>query len=114
MYKDFRYINAGQNEFYRYGKKAVAMIEAGLVPNDKGFCSIPANGGKYYTIGTSEGQYGEFARFGSTYLSVNRGGFVWAKVGTPKHEAYVAMLNGMIEAMNEKNAERIVEDDEEE
>ena len=114
MYKDFRYINAGQNEFYRYGKKAVAMIEAGLTPNAKGYCSIPANGGKYYTFGTSEGQYGEFARHGSTYFSINRGGYIYVKVDSPKYGAYVEMLKGMIEAMNKKNAERTVEDDEEE
>ena len=25
MYKDFRFINAGENEFYRWGKKAQAI-----------------------------------------------------------------------------------------
>ena len=26
MYKDFRFINAGENEFYRWGKKAQAKV----------------------------------------------------------------------------------------
>ena len=32
MYKDFRYINAGQNEFYRYGKKAQEYVKASMQP----------------------------------------------------------------------------------
>lgn len=116
MFKDGRYINAGTNEFYRYGHKAVEMIQAGLVANEKGYCSIPANGGKYYTFGTSEGKYGEFAKYKDTFLSVNRGGYIYAKVGTDKHAAYVEMLNGMIDAMNAENEARVraLQDDEDE
>lgn len=33
MYKDFRYINAGENEFYRYGRKARERMESYLTPN---------------------------------------------------------------------------------
>lgn len=106
MFKDNRYINAGQNEFYRYGHKAVAKAKAHLEPNEKGFYSIPADGGKYWTIGTSEGKYGKFAKFGDTILSVNKGGFVWAKVGTPKADAFVAMVNRMISDMRETDKAR--------
>ena len=107
MFKDNRYINAGTNEFYRYGHKAVEMLEACLEPNEKGYYSICTDGGKYYTIGTSEGRYGEYARFGDTCFSVNRGGFMWAKEGTPKAEAFIKAIRGMVEAMNKKNQERL-------
>lgn len=75
--------------------------------NEQGFYSIPADGGKYWTIGTSKGKFGEFAKFGDVFLSVNSAGRVWAKVGTPKAEAFIAMVNRMIEKMKETNAERI-------
>lgn len=110
MFKDNRYINAGTNEFYRWGRKAIEKIQAGLVPNEKGFYSIPADGGSYYTFGTSEGRYGEFAKYKDTFLSVNKGGYIWVKEGSEKHAAYVEMLNGMIEAMNAKHAEGIEEE----
>lgn len=105
MYKDFRYINAGENEFYRWGKKAVEKAQAALVPNENGFYSIPADGGKYWTIGTSKGKFGDFARFGSTILSVNKAGFVWAKAGTEKEEAFKAMVSRMIADMMDKRSE---------
>lgn len=107
MYKDNRYINAGTNEIHRYGKKAQGMVKEYLTPNEKGFYSIPADGGKYWTIGTSEGKFGEFAKFKDTFLSVNTAGCVWAKEGTPKAEAFVEMINTMLNSMIEKNNARI-------
>lgn len=114
MYKDQRYINAGTNEFYRWGHKAIERAQIALTPNEKGYYSIPADGGKYWTIGTSEGKYGEYAKFGDTYLSVNRGGFVYAKEGTEKAEAFKAMVNRMISDMKAKHAASCKEEDEEE
>lgn len=111
MYKDLRFINAGENEFYRYGKKAQEKIKAHLVPNDAGYYSIPADGGKYWTIGTSNGKYGEFAKYNGVFLSVNKGGFVYAKEGTDKADAFVAMIEELILAMEEKNAERADEEE---
>lgn len=105
MYKDFRYINAGQNEFYRWGHKVVDRLKAYLEPNEDGFYSIPVDGGKYYTIGTSKGKYGEFAKFGDEFLSVNSAGYMWAKVGTHKAAVFVAAINGMIDAMVGKKNE---------
>lgn len=116
MYKDYRYINAGENEFYRWGKKAQERIAAHLTPNEKGFYSIPADGEAYYTIGTSNGKFGEFAKFHDTFLSVNSIGCVWAKEGTEKAEAFKAMLNELIANMRAKMEEMknsFVEDDEE-
>lgn len=107
MYKDTRYINAGTNEFYRYGKKAQAKAAAYLEPNEAGFYSIPADGGKYWTIGTSNGKFGEYAKFGDTFLSVNSRGMVWAKQGTPKADAFVAMINRMLSDMQAADAERV-------
>lgn len=102
MYKDFRYINAGENEFYRWGRKAQDKVKRYLTPNDNGFYSIPADGGKYWTIGTSTGRYGEFACFKGEYLSVNSIGRVWAKVGTDKERIFLAMVNDMLARMIEK------------
>ena len=106
MYKDYRYINAGQNEIHRYGHKAVENVQDCLVPNEKGYYSISADGGKYWTIGTSNGKYGEFARYKDTIFSVNNGGFVYAKEGTEKGEMFVEFLNNMISEMNRLNNAR--------
>ena len=114
MFKDNRYINAGTNEIYRYGHKAVEKVQKCLEPNEKGFYSIPVDGGKYWTLGTSEGKFGEFIKSGDTFFSVNKAGYAWAKVGTDKGNAFVEMLNNMISKMNELNAERTIEDEEEE
>lgn len=99
MYKDYRYINAGENEIYRWGGKAIDKVKNYLEPNENGYYSIPADGGKYWTLGTSESQYGEFIKFKDTILPVNKYGFVYAKQGTPKGDAFIALLNGMIEYM---------------
>lgn len=104
MYKDYRYINAGENEFYRWGHKAQEKVAVFLIPNENGFYSMPADGGKYYTIGTSKGKYGEFSKFNGKFLSVNSVGNVWAKVGTEKADIFVAMVNQLLEDMKEKKA----------
>lgn len=106
MYKDYRYINAGQNEFYRYGKKAQEYVKASMQPNEQGFYSIAADGGKYWTIGTSEGKFGEFAKFQNTFFSVNKAGYVWAKAGTEKGEMFVKMLERMLADMIKTNDAR--------
>ena len=111
MYKDFRYINAGENEFYRYGRKARERMESYLTPNKNGFYSMPADGGKYYTIGTNKGRYGEFASFDGVCLSVNSCGFVWAKVGTEKAETFIKLVKGLIEAMMKRDEERAIVDE---
>lgn len=100
MYKDGRYINAGTNEIYRWGHKAVERVEACLTPNQNGYYSIETDAGKYWTIGTSEGKYGEFAKIGNTIFSVNRGGYAYAKAGTEKGNAFVAAIKEMISEMH--------------
>lgn len=109
MFKDNRYINAGTTEVYRYGKKAVEKASAYLEPNENGYYSIPVDGGKYWTIGTSKGKFGEFARIGDTCFSVNSAGYMWAKEGTPKAEAFVEAIEALIRYMNELNAKRIAD-----
>lgn len=113
MYKDFRYINAGTTEIYRYGRKAVAKAEACLEEHN-GFISIPCDGGKYWTIGTSEGKYGEYMKYQDTFFSVNKGGYAWAKVGTEKADKLVEFINDMIAEMHKINAERFADVEEEE
>lgn len=112
MYKDYRYINAGENEIYRYGRKARERVEACLEPNEKGYYSIEADGGKYWTFGTSNGKYGEFAKIGETIFSVNNGGFIYAKAGTEKGEKFVDGLKAMLNKMNEMNEARFIEHEE--
>lgn len=112
MFKDKRYINAGENEIYRYGRKAQERAAIALEPNDKGFYSIPVDGGKYWTIGTSNGKYGEFCKMGNTIFSVNKGGFAWAMAGTPKAEAFIEAVNNMIAKMQETMDSRFEEEDE--
>lgn len=107
MFKDNRYINAGQNEICRYGRKARERVEAFLEANDKGYYSFPVDGGKYWTIGTSDGKYGEFAKVGDTFFSVNKGGYMYAKADSDKGAKFVEALKNMIAKMNELDAERI-------
>lgn len=107
MYKDYRYINAGQNEIHRYGHKAVERVQAFLEANENGYYSFPVDGGKYWTIGTSNGKFGEFAKVGNTIFSVNNGGFMYAKAGTEKGEKFVEALNTLIAEMHRLNNERI-------
>lgn len=102
MYKDYRYINAGENEFYRWGKKARELVESFLTEKN-GFLSMPADGGKYYTVGTSNGKFGEFAKIGNEFLSVNKGGYVWAKVGTAKEETFKKLVNTLLNNMIERH-----------
>lgn len=103
MYKDYRYINAGQNEIYRYGHKAVERVQVFLEANENGYYSFPVDGGNYWTIGTSEGKYGEFIKHKDTIFSVNKGGFAYAKAGTEKGERFVEFLNDIIAEMNRLN-----------
>lgn len=101
------YVNAGENDIHRYGRKAQELIKAYLEPNNAGFYSIPVDGDKYYTIGTSKGKYGEFCKMNGTIFSVNSMGNAYAKAGTEKGEKFVEVLKAMIEKMQQINAERI-------
>ncbi|WP_417027213.1 hypothetical protein [Baileyella intestinalis] len=117
MRKDRRYINAGTNEVYRFGRKAQEKAAAHLEPNEKGFYNLPADGGKYWTIGTSEGKFGEFAKINGVCFSVNSWGNIYAKAGTSKAEAFIDAVNSLIEEMKALNADRLARlsyDDEEE
>lgn len=107
MFKDSRYINAGTNEIYRYGHKAIEKVQAHMEPNEAGYYSIPVDGGKYWTLGTSDGKFGEYMKAGNTFFSVNKAGNAWAKAGTEKGEKFVEMLKAMIANMNEMNAARL-------
>ena len=107
MMKQGEIYRAGRNEIHRYGKEARERAERSLTANEKGYYSIATDGGKFWTIGTSDGKYGEFANIGGTIFSVNRGGFAWAKAGTEKGDAFVKAIEGMMAKMNEMNQERI-------
>lgn len=107
MFKDNRYINAGQNEIYRYGHKAVEKVQVCLIPNKSGYYSIPVDGGRYWTIGTSEGKYGEYAKVNDTFFSVNKGGYMYAKADSDKGVKFVEALKDMINEMKEIDAKRL-------
>lgn len=101
MIKGSTVYKAGENEVYRWGRKAQERARAFLTPNEQGFYSIPCDGGKYWTIGTSKGRYGEFCKVGNEFLSVNSRGNAWAKVGTAKEEVFKQLVNGMLATMQE-------------
>ena len=107
MYKDGRYINAGTNEIYRYGRKAREYAEMALTANENGFYSIPVDCGKYWTLGTSTGKYGEFAKVNGTIFSVNSIGMMYAKAGTEKGELFVKAVNALIDEMNRIDSARV-------
>lgn len=107
MYKDHRFISAGENEIYRYGHKAVEKVQQFLTPNENGYYSFPVDGGKYWTIGTSNGKFGEFVKYKDTFFSVNKAGFAYVKAGTDKAEKFVEFLNDLIEKMHDINNERL-------
>ena len=95
MYKCHSYINAGTNEFYRFGRKAQEKLAFYLNANENGFISVPADGGDYWTFGTSDGKFGEFAKYKDTFFSVNKMGRIWAKEGTEKAEKLVEEVRGL-------------------
>ena len=105
MYKCHSYINAGTNEFYRYGRKAQEKRAFYLNANENGFISVPADGGDYWTFGTSDGKFGEFAKYKDTFFSVNKMGRIWAKEGTEKAAKLVEMINDLLAKMKETNKE---------
>lgn len=97
---------AGVNEFYKYGKEAQKKVTDRLIPVN-GYYTIEADGGKYWAFGTSVGKFGEYAKYGDTFFSVNSRGLLWAKEGTEKGEKFVKMLNNLLKDMKKANEERL-------
>ncbi len=91
---------AGRIYFGRWGRKAQEKIKKGLEVNENGYMSLPIQGGKHYQIGVSEGKYGLYAKYDNTFFSVNSGGYIYAKKGTPKGDVYEKMLNHVLYDMN--------------
>ena len=100
MVKGGRVLNAGWNEIYGCGIKAVGKAALALKANKNGYLSIPVDGGEYWAIGTSAGKYGEYCRMCGTIFSVNKYGKAYAKADTEKGEAFlqavVLMINQMV------------------
>lgn len=113
-YEDHRYYNAGENAFHRWGKKAQERVKNRMIPNEKGYYEIEVDGEGWWTIGTSKGKYGEFAKIGDTIFSVNKYGIMWAKEGTEKGEKFKEALQGLIDKMKNKMEESYMEDEDEE
>ena len=107
MYKNDKTYFAGTNEVHRFGREARERVMRSLEPNEKGYYSIATDGGRFWTIGTSEGKYGEYAKMNNTCFSVNRYGFAYAKAGTPKADAFVDAVRGMLAVMENLEAERV-------
>lgn len=116
-YEDCRFINAGQNEIHRWGKKAKAKAKLYLKP-ENGYYNIPVDGGKYWSIGTSTGKYGEFAKVKGYFFSVNSAGNMYAKEGTEKGKKFVEAVTFLIQEMERISSEKYNEshknDDEDE
>lgn len=119
MYKSYRYINAGTNEFYRYGRKAQERLAASLNPNKDGWYSIECDAGAYWTIGTSEGKFGEYAKYKNTFFSVKdcgiRGRRIYVHQDSSKFPIFLEMINGLLQAMKDcfKSDEEEIEENEE-
>lgn len=109
MYKNYHYINAGEFEVYKWGHKAQEMIASYLEPNENGFYSMPTDAGAWFTIGTSTGKYGEFAKFENTFFSVNSRGCIYAKVGTEKAEKFVELVKALLEQIAVLRIESLIE-----
>ena len=113
-YEDRRFYNAGENPFHRWGKKAQARAESFLQPNKNGWYSFPVDGDQYWTIGTSKGKYGEFAKINDTIFSVNSAGCMYAKARTEKGELFVKAIRSLIDQMKKEIESRAVQWDDEE
>lgn len=109
MYKDYRYINAGENEIYRWGTKAQYLVANSLKPNERGFYSLKCDGGKYWTIGTSSGKYGEFAKYKSTYFKVSSG-YIYIHESNQKLSAFLEMINEMLSDMKKRYSQYLEEE----
>lgn len=103
---DGNVLYAGTNEIHRYGKKAQEAIKKFIEPQN-GYYSIQTQGGKNWTLGTSEGKYGEYIKINDTFFSVNKGGFAYAKAGTDKGDKLAAAIKAMLEEMVRLNKERV-------
>lgn len=101
-----RYLHAGENEFYRWGKKAQEKALAYAESNKNGWVSIPVYRDKYWNFGTSVSKYGQFAKIHDTCFSVNSIGCIYAKVGTEKCEKLVAFIHELVDDMKKMNEER--------
>ena len=118
MFRDNRYINAGENEIYKFGHKS-REFAASFLDSHNGYISIPV-ATKHWTFGTSNGKYGEFCKLKGTCFSVNDGGFAYAKIGSEKCEILCQFIQSVIDEMKRLDAERIehvreirgIEDDE--
>ena len=107
----FKLYEAGRNVVLRWGKKAQELVESYKVPNENGFYSIPVDGRAYWTIGTSNGKYGEFAKVDDGFLSVNSAGYAWAKVETAKEAIFLNMIDKMLKCMNAEKVDLPYEED---
>lgn len=110
MYKNNRFMAAGDNEFYRYGKKAAELLKIHKKIK-KGYYSLPVDGGSNYALGTSIGKYGEYMIFHGNVFPVNKAGYAYVKAGSKKEGAFLAMIDTMISDMEKKNLERAAERD---
>lgn len=103
---DGKRLYAGQNEFYKYGRKAQEALMSALNPNAQGFYNIPTCT-KYFAFGTSEGKYGDYAKWNGVFFSVNKGGYIYAKAGTEKGQAFVEMIEALLNEMCKTNEARL-------
>lgn len=105
MYFKYENYYAGDYAIFRWGKKAQKILEDCLTPNEKGYYTLPT-ATNYFAFGYSEGKYGEYTKWGETYLSVNSRGYIWAKVGTDKEKAFIEMVTAVLNRMKEIREEQ--------
>lgn len=112
MYKNYQYVNAGENYFGRYGHEAQERLERHLTADSRGWYCLPCDAGKWWTIGTSTGKYGEFARYRDTYFSV-KDGCIFVKQGSSKEAKYLEFVKGLLQAMKDERNKPVEDEDEE-
>ncbi|WP_425349056.1 toprim domain-containing protein [Galactobacillus timonensis] len=95
-------LKAGQNELRRWDTKAQEHVRGYMQPNEKGYYSMPVDGGKDWRFGISPGKYGPYVKIGKHIFPVNKSGYFWVRQGSKKEDSFKNILQTMIDAMQQK------------
>lgn len=99
-------IEAPKAQFTKYGYNAQMALEEALQPNKSGFYNIDVTN-KYWDFSSMvrSGRYGLYVKFDDTFLSVNSRGCIYAKAGSKKEDAFLAMVTKLLKEMKEYGKE---------
>lgn len=99
-------IEAHKAQFTKYGYNAQMALEKALQPNKNGYYSIELSN-KYWDFSSMarSGRYGLYVKLDDTFLSVNSRGCIYAKAGSKKEDAFLAMVTKLLQEMKEYGKE---------